>query len=527
MSTVTPTIKWTAYILEDPYPKQLAALMLPNFEVFFGGAAGPGKSSWLLMSALQYVDIPEYAAIIFRKTFADLSKPGALIDRSHSWLSGTDARWNSQNHQWRFPSGATLSFGYMADEKSKYVHQGAEYQFVGFDEVVQIDEPSYKYMFSRLRKPRCGRHWNTTPDPNCKECRRRTMLANVPLRIRAASNPPGAGQFGDWVKERFRIKKVNGIYRGTHPNRAYVPAFIEDNPSIDKEAYARALNEMDPITRAQLLEGDWGAETKGRFKHEWFIGRTWNRSPDGHTWLLGVAGITKRANLALPNPYNSRFHNIPGLSAPPKTDANREFPEAYHSGEIFWFVMVDPAASQREGPGDADIFLKKQPSWSVIGLFGLTRKHDLIIGDVVRFQKEIPEVIQGVHGALRRWNRWGLQVNFTGVEANGVGKAVYQQLQRDGVPVIDISRHTVDKLIYATPAMNRVAQGKVYLPSEECNLPWRDPFYNEITHFTGHPYEVNDQVDILSHACQFAHTRATVDEQSYPGDLDSLLSHFD
>ena len=52
-------------------------------EALFGGAAGGGKSSALLMSALQYVDVPGYSAILFRKTFADLSLPGALMDRAN------------------------------------------------------------------------------------------------------------------------------------------------------------------------------------------------------------------------------------------------------------------------------------------------------------------------------------------------------------------------------------------------------------------------------------------------------------
>jgi len=46
------------------------------------------------MAALQYVDVPGYAAILFRRTFRDLALPGALMDRAREWLSGTDARWN-------------------------------------------------------------------------------------------------------------------------------------------------------------------------------------------------------------------------------------------------------------------------------------------------------------------------------------------------------------------------------------------------------------------------------------------------
>ena len=66
-------------------------------EVFYGGAAGGGKSDALLMGALQYVDVPGYHALILRRTFAELSLPEALMERANEWLGPTDAVWNSTN----------------------------------------------------------------------------------------------------------------------------------------------------------------------------------------------------------------------------------------------------------------------------------------------------------------------------------------------------------------------------------------------------------------------------------------------
>jgi predicted phage terminase large subunit-like protein len=81
------------------------------------------------MSALQYVDVPGYAAILFRRTFAELSKPDALMDRAHAWLRGTDAHWEAYRHTYVFPSGAQLVFSHLENEMSKYEHQSAAYQF--------------------------------------------------------------------------------------------------------------------------------------------------------------------------------------------------------------------------------------------------------------------------------------------------------------------------------------------------------------------------------------------------------------
>ncbi|MGR9527670.1 terminase large subunit domain-containing protein (plasmid) [Priestia megaterium] len=69
------------------------------------------------------------------------------MDRAHQWLDGTDAKWSEANKQWKFPSGATLTFAYLASENDKFNYQGSEYQFVGFDELSQFDESQYRYLF--------------------------------------------------------------------------------------------------------------------------------------------------------------------------------------------------------------------------------------------------------------------------------------------------------------------------------------------------------------------------------------------
>ena len=58
-----------------PSPRQEAFLLLPVFEAFFGGAAGGGKSVALLMDALQYSDVPGYAALLLRPTLPSCSWP--------------------------------------------------------------------------------------------------------------------------------------------------------------------------------------------------------------------------------------------------------------------------------------------------------------------------------------------------------------------------------------------------------------------------------------------------------------------
>lgn len=221
--------------------KQAAFLALPAREALYGGAAGGGKSSALLMAALQYVDVPGYAALIFRRSFADLALPEAIMTRAHDWLAGTAAKWNDNKKTWTFPSGATLTFGYLEHEADKYRYQGAAVQFCAFDELTQFSETQYRYLFSRLR---------------------RLQGADVPIRMRAASNPGGVGH--DWVLQRFLIE-------GRAKGRWFIPATLADNPHLDHAEYIKSLAELDPFERAQLLRGDWFARPPGsKFRREWF-----------------------------------------------------------------------------------------------------------------------------------------------------------------------------------------------------------------------------------------------------------------
>jgi predicted phage terminase large subunit-like protein len=193
------------------------------------------------MAALQYVDVPRYSAIIFRRSFTDLALPGALMDRALEWLGATPARYNNINHCWTFPSTATLAFGNLEHEQDKFRYQSAEFQYVGFDELTQFMESQYRYLFSRLRRP---------------------ADSPIPLRMRGASNPGNIGH--DWVKQRFMIE-------GPEHDRTFIPAKLEDNPSLDREKYVESLTELDPITRRQYLDGDWTARHGGSiFLREWF-----------------------------------------------------------------------------------------------------------------------------------------------------------------------------------------------------------------------------------------------------------------
>lgn len=240
------TPRLTKYIPYDPTPKQRAFLLMNDTkEILYGGAAGGGKSVAQLMAALQFVDVPGYSAILFRKTYADLSLPGALIDMSKQWLmpfvrSG-EIRWSEKEKRYEFPSGASLSFGYLESDNDAYRYQGAEFQYIGMDECTHISPSNYRYLFSRLRK---------------------TKDLQVPLRFRATANP--GGEYGEFYYQRFFVD-------GKDAGRIFIGAGLDDNPHLDADQYKESLAELDPITREQLLNGNWEIKASGdMFNRHWF-----------------------------------------------------------------------------------------------------------------------------------------------------------------------------------------------------------------------------------------------------------------
>lgn len=236
------------YIPVEPTSKQAAFLLLQNREAFYGGACGGGKSVALLMAALQYSNIPGYNAILFRRTFSELELPGALMDMAAEWLhpfkKSKEIHWSELKKRYTFPGNATLTFGYLDKAGDRLRYQSAYFHFAGFDELTHFEQTDYEYLWSRVRRNKKQRD------------------LGIPLRVRAASNPGGPGH--QWVKQRFLVE---GLEKG----RIFIPAVMEDNPHLDIETYDENLMELDPVTRAQLKEGDWNISGGGKiFRREWF-----------------------------------------------------------------------------------------------------------------------------------------------------------------------------------------------------------------------------------------------------------------
>jgi hypothetical protein len=404
----------------EPTVKQTAFLITDKLEALYGGAAGGGKSEALLIASAQFVEVPGYAALLFRRTYSDLSLPGALMDRSRSWWTRTGATWNGTTHTWTFPSGATITFGYLENDADKYRYQSSEFQFIGFDELTQFSEDQYRYLFSRLR---------------------RLKGSEIPLRMRAGSNPGGVGH--DWVKSRFITPWKTGAMPA---DRCFVPARLEDNPFLDVEEYLQSLSHLDPVTRDQLRAGDWDAVATGRLKREWL--RYYGRE---HNYLI----------------FGEKRHPIE------------------HLRNVF--LTVDLAFT-----------VKKLADWSVVSAWAFTPCGLLVWLGCLRFKAELPDAVIKIGEAYKRWSAGKVIVEGGGPQKGAVSQIRVHSLGgHRRMNVIEFIpskkqnslspwRPTQDKLDRAAHMLNAAQAGRVWLPSRQADptFPLED-VESEILRFTG------------------------------------------
>lgn len=320
------TVLDNPYIPWEPTTQQAKFLLMPHREVLFGGAAGGGKTVALLMAALQFVHIPGYNALILRKTYPMLIRADSPIPLSHDWLSHTDAKYNSSDHVWTFPSGATLQFGHCQYEQDKHNFQGAAYQFIAFDELTHFLRTQYTYLMTRLRKS--------------------TNLQRMPLRVRSTANPGGVGH--RWVKERFIPETVLDEQTGTNvpvpKHHPFIPSRLSDNPYLDQPSYIESLSELDPHERAQLLHGDWGTLAPGDIIHDdWFS-------------YIDATDIPSELSDVL------RYHDLAGTDEPSskaKKSGDPDYSASCKAGLHRGILYVLDVRRCRKSPLERDVWMRR------------------------------------------------------------------------------------------------------------------------------------------------------------------------
>jgi hypothetical protein len=233
--------------------KQVEFLCYEGREGLFGGAAGPGQVGRLLMAALQYVEQPGYTALILRRTYKQLAKADSILNKSKEWLWGKGEVQRREHKFWTFPNGNTLEFGHMEHEDSVDYQGGAGRSSAW------------------TRRPSSPSHARVPAHPAAAAGRRRSRSGGGRVEPRRA---------GSRLRSRAGTSRTPTAATPA-PGPAVLSRPARRQPEHRPADYIETLKEsgVDPLTLAQLLDGDWDAVPGGRFRRDWFT-RRWTRRGD-------------------------------------------------------------------------------------------------------------------------------------------------------------------------------------------------------------------------------------------------------
>ena len=152
----------------QPGPQE-AFLASPADICIYGGAAYGGKTFALLLEGARFSGDPDFGGVIFRRTSPQITAEGGLWDTAEKIYPLLGAE-GVGGKQWRFPSGAKLSFSHLQHEKDKFSWQGAQLPLIGLDELTHFTAGQFWYLVSRNRDPsgtvRPYIRATTNPDPD-------------------------------------------------------------------------------------------------------------------------------------------------------------------------------------------------------------------------------------------------------------------------------------------------------------------------------------------------------------------------
>lgn len=267
------------YIKPQPGYQEIA--LSSSADIVIGGAAAfVGKTFALLLDPLRHVHISDFGGVIFRRTSVQIRNEGGLWDTSTKLYGAVGAEPRESSLDWKFKSGAKISFRHLEYEKNKFDWQGAQIPFLGFDELTHFTESMFFYLLSRNRSS-CGIkpyvRATCNPDPES------WVYKLISWWIDPEDGFPILDRRG---KLRYFIKYGNDYIWGDSYDEVYQKAEFIIKPMMDSSgleakdfiksitfvsgsiydnkkglqydpSYPGNLLSQDEDTRRQLLEGRW------------------------------------------------------------------------------------------------------------------------------------------------------------------------------------------------------------------------------------------------------------------------------
>lgn len=234
-----------------PQEKQRLLHATKAKQVFYGGAAGGGKSHAIRWDAIAFcLTNPGMDAYLFRRTLGELEDNH--IRKIKDELPPVLGTYNERRQRFEFFNRAGINFCYCEKEADVNRYQGAEIHWLGVDEAAHLTEYQLTYLRSRVRLG----SWK--PQKN----------AQYLPRIVYGSNPGGPGH--QFLKTTFidpspplTIFHDESMANAKDPDdkgwaSIFIPAKMVDNAYLDK-SYAGQFRALAPELARALTEGDWDA----------------------------------------------------------------------------------------------------------------------------------------------------------------------------------------------------------------------------------------------------------------------------
>lgn len=223
---------------DGPQTEFLNAFEERNADIFYGGAAGGGKSFGLLAGALRAcVNYPGLEAYWFRESYPNLRRSIQKTLAYYQYAKVLGATWHDRDMELRFDNGSYIAFCYIRDARQAQDYLSTSIQLLLLDERTQLRPDGVDLLYSRVRKGN----------------------SDAPvLGVRSASNPGGIGHSAvktEYIEATEHGEKDFTDKAGRH--RRFIQAKVSDNPKVDPEEYARSLAALSPLLRQRMLDGDW------------------------------------------------------------------------------------------------------------------------------------------------------------------------------------------------------------------------------------------------------------------------------
>jgi hypothetical protein len=222
----------------SPFPRQKEFHDSQAKYRLFGGAAGPGKTKALLYETIYQAHLhPGVDTLLLRRTFPELEASLITYFRRDVPRELYE-KYNEAKHIVTWLNGSTTRFAYCDTENDVYRYQGAEYLFIGVDELTHFTLKQWQFLTSRNR---------------CRIRGARPCMAG-------ATNPGNVGHA--WVKALW-VEGVAapGMDRPDQYDPAdykFIDATIADNPVFaHDDSYKKTLGQLPEALRRAFLDGEW------------------------------------------------------------------------------------------------------------------------------------------------------------------------------------------------------------------------------------------------------------------------------